>query len=270
MTQAEKGLAFRALHQREGAFIIPNPWDAGSAKILAHLGFEALATTSMGAAYSFGRLDGQLSREQTFSNAAVIVEATTLPISADLEDCFGDTAEAVAETIRLCSQTGIVGGSVEDSTGRPEDPIYEFEFAVERVRAAVEAARSLPFTFTLTARAENFITGRPYLDDTIKRLQAFQDAGADVLFAPGIKTREQIRAVLSSIDRPLNVLMGMVGVDLDLAELSEMGVKRISVGGSLCRAAIGGFLKAAREMKDHGTFNYNAEAVPYKELTAML
>ena len=265
-TQAEKAKAFRALHEREGAFIIPNPWDAGSARLLAHLGFEALATTSMGYAFSLGRRDGSLSREETLVNAAAIVAATDLPVSADLENGFGDAPESAAETIRQAAAAGVVGGSIEDSTGRPERPIYEFEHAVERVRAAVAAARALPFPFTLTARAENFLHGRPDIKDTIRRLQAFQEAGADVLYAPGLATKDDIAAVVSSVDRPVNVLMRP---QLSLAELSAMGVKRISVGSALCRVSLAAFLRAAREMSEPGTFTFGAEAANPKDITAI-
>lgn len=268
-SQAEKGKTFRALHERDRAFIIPNPWDAGTARLLAHLGFEALATTSMGYAFSIGKRDGTLSRDETLANAAELAQATDLPVSADLEKGFGDAPEAAAETIRLAAAAGVVGGSIEDSTGNADNPIYELEQAVDRVRAAVEAARKVPFTFTLTARAENYLHGRPDLKDTIQRLQAFQQAGADVLYAPGLATKEEIATVVRSVDRPVNVLMGLRGVQLSAAELSAMGVKRISVGSSLCRAALGAFLRAGREMREHGTFTYASEAASPKELTAI-
>jgi len=268
-TQAEKGKTFRALHQRDRAFIIPNPWDAGTARLLAHLGFEALATTSMGYAFSIGQRDGTLSREQTLANAAVLARATDLPVSADLEKGFGDAPEDAAETIRLAAAAGVVGGSIEDATGRPDNPIYEPKHAAERVRTAVEVARSLPFTFTLTARAENYLHGRPDLKDTIARLQAYQEAGADVLYAPGLATKDDITTVVRSVDRPVNVVMGLRGVQIGLAELSAMGVKRISVGSSLCRAALGAFLRAGREMREHGTFTYAGEAASPKEITAI-
>ena len=268
-TQAEKGKTFRALHQRDRAFIIPNPWDAGTARLLAHLGFEALATTSMGYAFSIGQRDGTLSREQTLANAAVLARATDLPVSADLEKGFGDAPEDAAETIRLAAAAGVVGGSIEDATGRPDNPIYELKHAAERVRTAVEVARSLPFTFTLTARAENYLHGRPDLKDTIARLQAYQEAGADVLYAPGLATKDDITTVVRSVDRPVNVVMGLRGVQIGLAELSAMGVKRISVGSSLCRAALGAFLRAGREMREHGTFTYAGEAASPKEITAI-
>src|SRR5579859_6856435 len=269
LTQAEKGKLFRELHHRSHAFIIPNPWDVGTARILAHLGFEALATTSMGFAFSIGKRDYDVDREDVLRHIRALSSATDLPVSADLENGFGDAPETAAETIRLAAAAGVVGGSIEDSTGRPDNPIYEIKFAAERVRAAVAAARGLPFTFTLTARAENYLHGRPDLKDTITRLQAFQEAGADVLYAPGLNTREEIAAVVSSVDRPVNVIMGRAGARLSLAELSEMGVKRISVGSALCRTALGAFLRAAREMREHGTFAFAGEAVNPKEMTAI-
>jgi len=269
MTQAEKGRVFRALHERNGAFIIPNPWDVGTARLLAHSGFEALATTSMGYAFSLGRKDNSLGREETLAYASAIASATQLPVSADLENGFGDSPEVVAETIKLAATAGVVGGSIEDATGRPDHPIYEIELATERVRAAVAAARALPFPFTLTARAENYWHGRPDLGDTIRRLQAYEKAGADVLYAPGLSTREDIAAVVSSVNRPVNVVMGLQGVPLSLAELSAMGVKRISVGSALCRTALAAFLRAAREMREHGTFSFAADAVNPREISAI-
>lgn len=265
--EAAKANKFRELHTRDRAFIIPNPWDIGSARILEHLGFEALATTSMGYAFSRGRRDGSLNRDETLAYAAEIVSGSLLPVSADLENGFGDSPEAAAETIRLAGGVGLVGGSIEDSTGNPDDPTYELHHAADRVRAAVEAARSLPFPFTLTARAENYLWGRPDLADTIKRLQAFQEAGADVLYAPGLRTREDIAAVVKSVDRPVNVIMGLQGVQLNVQELSALGVKRISVGSSLYRAAIGAFLRAAQEMREQGTFTWAAQAASPRELT---
>ena len=266
-TQAEKAQAFRALHQRESAFIIPNPWDVGSARLLAHLGFEALATTSMGYAFSLGRRDNTLDREQVLAHARDISSATELPVSADLENGFGDSPALAAETIKLAAAAGVIGGSIEDATGRADHPIYEIEHAVERVRAAVEAARSLPFSFTLTARAENYLHGRPDLKDTILRLQAYQAAGADVLYAPGLATKDDIAAVVRAVDRPVNVVMGLKGVQLSLAELSAFGVKRVSVGSALSRAALGAFLRAAREMREHGTFTFAAQAASSKEIS---
>ena len=268
-TQSEKGIAFRALHEAKGAFLIPNPWDAGTARLLARLGFEALATTSAGYAFSVGRRDNTIGRDETIAHAANISAAVDLPVSADLENGFGDAPAAAAETIRLAAAAGLVGGSIEDNTGRPDDPIYERELAAERVRAAAEAARNLPFRFTLTARAENYLVGRPDLDDTIRRLQSYQEAGADVLYAPGLASRDDIAAVVGAVDRPVNVVVGLQGVQLTVAELSEIGVRRISVGSALSRAALGTFLRAAREMREKGTFSFAGEAVTYREISAM-
>jgi 2-methylisocitrate lyase-like PEP mutase family enzyme len=264
--QIAKAGKFRQLHQADRAFIIPNPWDVGTARILAHLGFEALATTSMGYAFSQGRPDNTLSREETLAYASEIVAASDLPVSADLENGFGDSPESAAETISLAGAAGLVGGSIEDASGRPEDPIYELRHAAERVRAAAESARSLGFPFMLTARAENFLWGRPDLGDTIKRLQAFQEAGADVLYAPGLRTSEDIATVVRSVDRPINVVMGLQGVQLNAAALSALGVRRISVGSALYRVAFGAFLRAAREMRDAGTFLWASEAADPGEL----
>jgi 2-methylisocitrate lyase-like PEP mutase family enzyme len=269
VTQTEKGRAFRALHRRDGAFIIPNPWDAGTSRILAVLGFEALATTSAGFAFSIGQSDNTVGRDKMIEHVGIIAAATDLPVSADLENGFGDAPEMAAETIRLAAQAGVVGGSIEDATGRSDDPIYEHEHAVERVRAAAEAAQALPFPFTLTARAENYLNGRPDLNDTIRRLIAYQEAGADVLYAPGLKTKEDIAALVKAVDRPVNVVMGLQGVALSMAALAEVGVKRISVGSALSRAALGAFLRAAREMRQSGTFSFAEEAVASAEMNAM-
>jgi 2-methylisocitrate lyase-like PEP mutase family enzyme len=268
-SQTEKAAAFRALHEREGAFIIPNPYDAGTARILEHLGFEALATTSAGFAFSIGKRDNSVGRDAVMEHARAIVSATDLPVSADLENGFGEDPETVAETFRRAAAAGLAGGSIEDSTGRREDPIYDHGLAAERVRAAVEAVRSLPFPFTVTGRAENYLWGRPDLKDTIQRLQAYQEAGADVLYAPGLRSREDIAAVVRSVDRPVNVVMGLQGVQLSLAELAEIGVKRISVGSALSRVALGAFLRAAREMREHGTFTFSADVVSTRELNAL-
>lgn len=246
---------------RESAFIIPNPWDVGTARMLAQLGFEALATTSAGYAFSRGTVDGAVGREAMMEHVTEIVAATDLPVSADLENGFGDAPEIVAETIRMAASRGLAGCSIEDATGDATDPIYAIEAAKERMTAAVEAARALSFKFTLTARAENFLHGRPDLNDTIARLQAYQEAGADVLYAPGLIHKDDIVAVVRSVDRPVNVLCGMPGMRLTLAELSEIGVKRISTGSALARAALGGFLLAAREMALHGTFGFVEAAV---------
>ena len=268
-TQSQKAAAFRALHQRDHAFIIPNPYDAGTARLLAHLGFEALATTSAGYAFSLGVRDNTVGREAMLEHIAAIVAATDLPVSADLENGFGDSPEIVAETIRLAAATGLAGGSIEDATERADDPIYAKELATDRIRAAVEAARALPAPFVLTARCENFLHGRPDLADTIARLQAYQEAGADVLYAPGLPSRDAIDTVVKSVDRPVNVVAGLQGAKLSQAELSALGVKRISLGSTLSRAALGAFLRAAREMKEHGSFDFADEAVPYRELSDM-
>ncbi|HYL47403.1 MAG TPA: isocitrate lyase/phosphoenolpyruvate mutase family protein [Candidatus Limnocylindrales bacterium] len=271
MSQAEKGQIFRRLHEGPGAFIIPNPWDAGSARILAGVGFQALATTSAGFAFSRGRQDGEVTREDVLAHCRAIAEASDLPVSADLENCFGDDPKTVAETIRLAAATGIAGGSVEDASGDDTRPIYEHAHAVERVAAAVEAARALPFAFTLTARAENFLHGRPDLDDTIRRLQAFAAAGADVLYAPGLTSLEQIREVCAAVaQKPVNVLAGIKGQNFPAAELAAAGARRISVGGSLARAALGALLRAARQMKEKGTFAFVNEAMPTAEVNKFM
>jgi 2-methylisocitrate lyase-like PEP mutase family enzyme len=270
VTQAEKAERFQALHARPGAFIIPNPWDAGTARILAALGFEALTTTSAGLAFSYGRRDGEMSREETLTNARSIVDATDLPVAADLENGFGHTPEAAAETIRMAGEVGLVGGSIEDASGDPGNPIYDFDHAVERMAASVEAARAFPFPFVLVGRAENFLHGRPDLDDTIRRLQAFEAAGADALFAPGISRPEDIRTVCASVGRPVNVVMGLKGATLTVEALAELGVKRISVGSALSRAALGGFVRAAREMREHGTFRFADDAIPYAEVNRLM
>jgi 2-methylisocitrate lyase-like PEP mutase family enzyme len=269
ITQAEKGAAFRALHHRDGAFIIPNPFDAGTARLLTHLGFEALATTSAGYAFSLGQRDKTVGREQMMIHVKAIVDATPLPVSADLENGFGDDPETVAETIRLAAAAGLAGCSIEDSTSGADDPIYEHAHAVERMRAAAEVAHALPFPFTLTGRAENYLVGRPDLADTIRRLQAYQEAGADVLYAPGLRTRDDVAAVVRSVDRPVNVVMPLQGVQLTVADLSSLGVKRISIGSALSRAALGAFLRAAKEMKEKSTFTFGEEAVSFRDLSAM-
>ncbi len=266
LTQIEKARIFRALHERDGAFVIPNPWDVGSARLLAHLGFEAMATTSAGFAFSAGKPDGQVGRDAMLEHVAGVAAAVDLPVSGDLENGYGDSPEDAAQTILLAAAAGLVGGSIEDATRRPEDPIYEIGVAAERIAAAAEAARALTFPFTLTARAENFITGRPDLDDTIRRLQAYQEAGADILYAPGLTRREDIESVIRSVDRPVNVLAGLGDPPLDLTTLSQLGVKRISVGSALSRAALGAFLRAAHEMRDHGTFTFTKDAASSRDL----
>jgi 2-methylisocitrate lyase-like PEP mutase family enzyme len=270
-TQKEKGESFYAMHHRTGAFIMPNPWDAGSARMLANLGFEALATTSAGFAFSSGQLDGTMNRDETLAHSKTIADATDLPVSVDFGDGFGDEPEAAAETIRLASATGVVGGSIEDvpSTRDVRAP-YEIAHAADRVRAAVEAARALPFRLTLTARAENFIVGRPDIRDTIARLQAFQEAGADVLYAPGLTAKEDIVAVVKAVDRPVNVVMGLTGASHTLAELSKMGVKRVSVGSALARTAYTAMIRAGREMLESGDFRFARDAESMREFTALL
>ena len=270
LTQAEKGSAFELLHKRAGTFIIPNPWDIGTARTLAHLGFEALATTSAGYAFSIGKADTTVGRDGTLAHATAIAAATDLPVSIDLEHGFGDEPEIVAETIRLAAATGAVGGSIEDSTKRDDDPIYDRALAVERIRAAAEVVRGLPFPFMLTARAENYLVGRPDLKDTIERLQLYQEAGANVLYAPGLTSKDDMASVVSSVDRPVNVLMGMKDVQLTLAELAAIGVKRISVGSALARCAFGACLRAAREMKEQGTFGFIEDAATPRSIDSIL
>src|SRR5690348_7910575 len=262
-TQLEKAERFRALHAREGAFIIPNPWDPGSARLLEQAGFEALATTSAGYAFSLGLRDNQVGRERMMAHVRELARATNLPLSVDLENGFGHDPETIAETIRMTAEAGAVGGSIEDSTGDPAHPLYDLDHAVARIRAAVQAARALPFPFTLTARAENFLVGRPDLDDAIARLRAYQEAGADVLYAPGPSSLDQVAAVLRAVDRPVNVLAN-AGFDRDA--LSKLGVRRISVGGALTRAAYGALLRAIAEMRERGTFVFFKDAVPHGDL----
>jgi len=267
--QLLKAQTFKALHERDGAFVMPNPWDAGSAKLLASMGFEALATTSAGLAFTLGRPDaeGAISRDDTLANVADIVAATSLPVAADLENCFDDSPEGCAETLLKAAAAGIVGGSIEDASGRTDHPIYDFDLAVERVRASVAAVRSLPFPFMLTARAENLLNGRMDFADTLRRLEAYAEAGADVLYAPGLRTREEVIAVVRAVaPKPVNILMGLGGVTLSVADLSECGVKRISVGSSLARAAFGGLYRAAEEIRNYGTFNYAGQALPFDQL----
>lgn len=262
-TQSEKATAFRVLHQQPGTFLIPNPYDPGSARLLEHLGFPALATTSGGFAFTQGRPDYGIRREDMLSHVAALTAATGLPVSGDLENGFGDAPETAAETIRLAAAAGLVGGSIEDATNRDDDPIYDMAFATERIRAAAEAAHSLAFPFLLTARSENYLHGRVDLSDTIARLQAFQEAGADVLFAPGLSSLEDIATVVRSIDRPLNVL---ATPQMTRAALADIGVKRISVGSALARAALGAFVRGAKEMLDDGTFQFAKEPLSYGEL----
>ena len=268
--QQRKFERLKALHAQDTAFVIPNPWDAGSARLLASLGFEALATTSAGYAFSKGKRDSfaGLGRAEVLENAAEIVGAVDLPVSADLEDGFGAAPEMCAQTIHLACAAGLVGGSIEDATGNLETPIYDLRQSVERIAAAADAARDLPFL--LTARAENYLWGRPDLDDTIQRLQAFSEAGADVLYAPGLPDIAAIRAVCAAVDKPVNVVMGLQGCTYSVAELSEAGVRRVSVGGSFARTALGALMRAAQEVKTHGTFTYAADAISGSALSQLM
>lgn len=261
--QMAKAAAFKALHERPGAFLIPNPWDAGTARLLENLGFEALATTSLGVANIHGRR--RCSGQEVLDNIRVICQATSLPVNADLEDGFAAAPEAAAKIIAQACACGAVGGSIEDATGDRDAPIYDFVLAVERIEAAVEAARALPVPFVLTARAENLLHGRLDLDDTIKRLQAFEAAGADVLYAPGLHSRQEIQTVVSAVGKPFNVVMGMADPTISLAELAGIGVKRVSIGGALSRLALKAFLDGAKEMRD-GRFGFVRELAPVKEL----
>jgi 2-methylisocitrate lyase-like PEP mutase family enzyme len=265
--QVSKAIAFQQLHQRDGLFVIPNPWDAGTARILTAFGYEALATTSAGLGFTLGRRDSEraISLDETIANATAIVKATDLPVSADLENGFVDSPELIGETIRLAANAGLVGGSIEDASGDKTRPIYDFTLAVERVAAAVEAVRPLPFPFCLTARAENFQFDRPDLDDTIRRLTAFANVGADVLYAPALPTLDAIRLVCSSLPKPVNVVVGVGGTRYSVDELAQAGVKRISLGAALSRAALGAFLRAVREVKENGTFDFLDHALPFSE-----
>lgn len=270
ITQTDKANRFKALHAGLGAFVIANAWEAGSARLLAGLGFPALATSSGAAAAVLGRRDGQMTRTEALAQARAIALATDLPVSADLEKGFGDEPEAVAETIRLAAEAGLVGGSIEDATGNKDKPLYDIGYATERVAAAVQAARALPFLFTLTARTENFLRGNPDLDDTLRRLQAFEKAGADVLFAPGLPDLAAVRAVCAAVSKPVNFMAGISGKSFTVAELEAAGVRRISLATSLYRAAMSGLLDAAREVRDHGTFGFLDRVVTTPELNSLM
>lgn len=261
---------FKALHTGKTAFVMPNLWDAGSARLLESLGFDALATTSAGYAFSKGKRDSVagLTRREILENAVEIVDATDLPVSVDLEDGFGATPDICADTIYLASQAGLVGGSIEDASGNADQPIFDFQLSVDRIRAAAETAQELPFL--LTARAENFLWGNPDLKDTIKRLQAYSDAGADVLYAPGLPDLTAIREVCQSVDKPVNVVMGLGSATYSLEDLSHAGVARVSVGGSLARTAFGAILRAAREIRENGTFHYSADAIPDSTISQLM
>lgn len=270
--QAEKAARFAELHRGPGLFVMPNPWDVGTARILAGLGFRALATTSAGLAYTLGRRDaeGAVSRGEALTHAATLVEATSLPVSADLENGFGDEPETVAETIRLAARAGLAGCSIEDATGMPGEPIYPVAQAVERVAAAVEAARSLELPFVLTARAENFLYGRPDLDDTLERLRSYEAAGADVLYAPGLPDLDALAQVCSAVAKPVNALPigGLASATLD--ELEAAGVRRVSLGSALAAAALGEFVRAAREIRERRSFSFLSEMPSSGELAAFM
>ena len=268
-TQKEKAERFRALHERDGAFVIPNPWDAGSARLLAGLEFEALATTSAGFANTLGRVDGQVTRQEAIEHCRAVCAAVSLPVSADLENCFADEPEEAAATILAGAEAGLAGCSIEDYSGDPSNPIYDFNLAVERVRAAAEAARSLDFPFVLTARAENLLRGRLDLEDTIRRLQAFEAAGADVLYAPGLKTLDEVRLVTGALGKPVNVLASTFG-RVTVAELADAGAKRISLGGALARAAITALLRAGVEIREWGSFGWASDLASTAEVSKLL
>ncbi len=268
-SQAEKALVFRALHERPGAFIIPNPWDIGTARMLAALGFEALATTSLGVANGLGRPDSKVTRDEVIANCGAIAQATDLPVNADLENGFAHAPEEAAVAIRLAAEAGAVGGSIEDATGDPKDRIYEFDLAVARVRAAAQVAHSLPVPFLLTARAENLLHGRNDLADTIRRLQAYQEAGADVLYAPGLRNLAEVREVVGAIKRPFNIVTGWLDPDITAKELAESGAKRISVGGALSRLALATLAAAGRAMKEQGSFAWMRDMAGISDLRQM-
>jgi 2-methylisocitrate lyase-like PEP mutase family enzyme len=270
VSQSDKAVRFRALHEAPGAFVIPNPWDAGSARILAALGFQALATSSGASAGTLGRRDGKVTREEALAHSRAIVEATDLPVAADLEKGFGDAPSVAAETIRLAASVGLVGGSIEDATGDKQKPLFDIGTATERVAAAVAAARGLSFPFTLTARTENFLRGNPDLEDTIRRLQAFEKAGADVLMAPGLPDLAAVRAVCAAVKKPVNFMVGIKGKSFTAAELTAAGVKRISLATSLYRTAMSGLIDAAREVKASGTFGYVDRGVTSAELAGFM
>ena len=270
VSQSDKAAAFRKLHEGPGAFVIPNPWDAGSARILTALGFQALATSSGASAGMLGRRDGKVTRDEALAHARAITEATDLPVSADLEKCFADAPDAAAETIRLAAGVGLIGGSIEDATGDKDKPLFDIAAATERVAAAVKVARSLPFAFTLTARTESFLRGNLNLDEVIKRLQAFDKAGADVLMAPGLPDLAAVRAVCAAVSKPVNFMAGIKGKSFTVAELQAAGVRRISLATSLYRMAMTGVVEAAREVKDKGTFGYLDRSIPTPDLNAFM
>jgi 2-methylisocitrate lyase-like PEP mutase family enzyme len=270
MSQHDKAARFRTLHEAPGVFVIANVWDGGSARILTGLGFRALATSSGACAATLGRVDGKVTRDEALAHAGVIVAATDCPVSADLEKGFGDSPAAVAQTIRLAAETGLVGGSIEDASGDQDKPLYDMDHAVERVAAAVAAARTLPFPFTVTARCENYLRGNPDLEDTIRRLQAFEKAGADVLFAPALPDLAAVRAVCAALSKPVNFMVAIKGKSFTVAELAAAGVRRISLATSLYRTAMTGLVAAAHEVKDAGTFGFLDNALSTPDLNKFL
>ncbi|MFN7998684.1 MAG: isocitrate lyase/phosphoenolpyruvate mutase family protein [Bryobacteraceae bacterium] len=270
VTQTEKAARFLALHEGPGAFVIPNPWDTVSTRILAGLGFQAVATSSAASANTLGRKDGGLTRDQALEHARSIVECTDLPVSADLEKGFGDSPETVAETVRRAAGVGLVGCTIEDSTGNPDRPLYDFSLAVERIAAAAAAARALPFPFMLTARTHNFLFASPALDETIRRLQAFEKAGAGVLFAPGLPDLDAVRTVCSALKKPFNFMVGIKGKSFSVPELAAAGVKRISLATSLYRAAMTGLLDAVREIQGTGQFTFLDRAAATADLVKLM
>jgi 2-methylisocitrate lyase-like PEP mutase family enzyme len=270
VSQKERAFRFRKLHEGPGVFVIPNPWDVGSALLLAGLGFQALATSSAASAAALGRADHALTRDESLAHARLIVGATELPVSADLGKGFGDTPMVVAETVRLAAQSGLVGCTIEDATGNPDRPLYDFALAVERIVAAAEAARALPFPFMLTARAHNFAYAAPSLEDNINRLQAFEKAGADVLFAPGLPDLAAVQAVCAALKKPFNFMVGIKGKSFSVKELAAAGVRRISLATSLYRAAMTGFLEAAREVQDKGEFSFLERSVVTADLNKLM
>ncbi len=270
VAQHEKAARFRALHDGPGAFVIPNPWDVGSARILAGLGFQALATSSAASASALGRRDGALRRDEALAHARQIVDATDLPVSADLEKGFGDSPEVVADTIRLAGEAGLVGCTIEDTTGNQDSPLYDFSLAVERIAAAAQAARKLPFHFVLTARTHNLLFANPTLDQTVRRLQAFEKAGADVLFAPGLPDLAAVRAVCEALTKPVNFMVGIKGKSFSVAELAASGVRRISLATSLYRAAMTAFVEAIYEVRDAGRFSFLDTSMTTPELNKLM
>jgi 2-methylisocitrate lyase-like PEP mutase family enzyme len=270
LSQKEKAVRFRALHEGRGAFIIPNPWDVGSACILAGMGFQALATSSAAAAATYGKRDHGLTRDEDLAHGRAIVEATDLPVSADLGKGFGDAPEVVAETVRLAGEIGLVGCTIEDSTGDPANPLYDFDFAVDRITAGAKAARALSFPFMLTARAHNFLYTEPSLDETIRRLQAYERAGADVLFAPGLPDVASVRTICGALTKPFNFMVGIPGKSFSVRELEAAGVRRISLATSLYRAAMTGFLDAVQEIKEEGRFTFLDRSVGTPELIKLM